>query len=145
MKSLRFISALLCTILAASAMVLLPALLPAASAQENVLDPACQGFNPDDPDAPLLCKENKETTQQTPSDNKIYGPGGLINNIANIITIVVGIASVIMIIIGGFRYILANGEPNNISGAKDTIMYAVIGLVIALVAQALVIFVINRL
>jgi len=62
----------------------------------------------------------------------------------NILSFVVGIAAVIMIIIGGFRYITSGGESSSVSGAKDTILYAVIGLVIVAMAQAIVRFVLVR-
>jgi hypothetical protein len=49
-----------------------------------------------------------------------------------------------MIIIGGFRYITAGGDSNNVSAAKNTIIYAIIGLVIVAFAQIIVQFVLNK-
>jgi hypothetical protein len=69
---------------------------------------------------------------------------GVIRNIINIFSIVVGAVSVIMIIIGGFRYIISNGDSNGVSGAKNTILYAIVGLVIVLFAQVIVRFVLTR-
>lgn len=93
------------------------------------------------------CSQGSDASicQNISSDNPIFGPKGLITRATQIITIIVGVASVIMIIIGGFRYIISTGDPNATKGAKDTILYAVIGLAIALVAQALVLFVLRRL
>ena len=65
----------------------------------------------------------------------------LIRNVINILLWAIGIVSVIMIIIGGFRYATSNGDSNQVSAAKNTIMYAVIGLVIAIFAYAIVNFV----
>lgn len=62
----------------------------------------------------------------------------------NILSWIVGVAAVIMIIIGGFKYVTSNGDANGTSGAKNTILYAVIGLVVAALAQALVQFVLNK-
>lgn len=56
----------------------------------------------------------------------------------------IGIISVIMIIIGGIRYTLSNGDASQIKSAKDTILYAVIGLVVALLAYAIVNFVVGQ-
>lgn len=56
----------------------------------------------------------------------------------------IGIISVIMIIIGGIRYTLSNGDSSQIKSAKDTVLYAVIGLVVALLAYAIVNFVVGR-
>ncbi len=67
-----------------------------------------------------------------------------IKNITNTLLIAVGVISVIMIIIGGIRYALSGGDENGVKGAKDTILYAVIGVVVSLLAYAIVNFVIGR-
>lgn len=64
--------------------------------------------------------------------------------VVNILSFVVGVAAVIMIIIGGFKYIIASGDSGNIKSAKDTILYAIIGLVIVALAQVVVRFVLNN-
>ncbi len=66
----------------------------------------------------------------------------LIRNIINTLLYLIGSVSVIMIIVGGIRYTTSNGEPGQIKAAKDTIMYAVIGLAVAIFAYAIVQFVI---
>ena len=58
--------------------------------------------------------------------------------------LVVGVIAVIMIIIGGLRYITSGGDSNNTKGAKDTILYAIIGLVVVAMAQVIVKFVLNK-
>lgn len=65
----------------------------------------------------------------------------LMKKIIDIFSIVVGSISVIMIIIGGFRYVISNGDTNGVSAAKNTILYAIVGLVIVLFAQVIVNFV----
>jgi cytochrome bd-type quinol oxidase subunit 2 len=64
--------------------------------------------------------------------------------IANTLIFIVGAISVLMVIIGGLRYVLSNGDSAGIKSAKDTIMYALIGVVVSLLAYALVSFVIGR-
>lgn len=54
-----------------------------------------------------------------------------------------GIIAVIVIIIGGFRYSTSMGDPGKLKSAKDTILYAVIGLVIVLLAFAITNFILN--
>ena len=56
----------------------------------------------------------------------------------------VGIIGVIMIIVGGFRYITSGGNDQNVASAKNTILYAIIGLVIVALAQLIVKYVLNR-
>ncbi len=68
----------------------------------------------------------------------------LLKKVINIISAVVGVIAVIMIVVGGFKYITSGGESSNVSGAKNTIIYAIIGLVIVAFAQIIVHFVINH-
>lgn len=69
---------------------------------------------------------------------------GLIATAINILSWIVGVAAVIMLLVGGFRYVTSGGDANSISAAKNTILYAIIGLVVAALAQALVRFVLRR-
>lgn len=62
-------------------------------------------------------------------------------NIVRLFSIVVGVISVIFIIYGGFKYITSGGDSNNVSAAKNTLIYALIGLVIVALAQFIVNFV----
>ena len=64
--------------------------------------------------------------------------------IINTLLYVVGIIAVIMIIVGGIKYTVSNGDASRIKSAKDTIMYAVVGLVVAMFAYTIVNFVITR-
>lgn len=68
----------------------------------------------------------------------------LITNIVNVFSVVVGIVAVIMIIIGGFRYITSGGDSGNVSGAKNTILYAIVGLIVVALAQFIVKFVLSK-
>ena len=61
----------------------------------------------------------------------------------NIILWVVGVAAVIVIIVAGLKYVTSSGNPSAVSSAKTTILYAVIGLVIAITAYAIVNFVLK--
>ena len=64
-------------------------------------------------------------------------------DITNILLYIVGAVSVIMLVIGGIRYTISNGDQGAIKGAKDTILYAVIGIIVALLAFAIVNFVLT--
>lgn len=74
---------------------------------------------------------------------KLFGAGSIWNNILNVLTIVIGAVSVLMIIIGSFRYTLSQGDQNAINGAKNTIIYSLVGLVLAATANAIVNFVLT--
>lgn len=91
-----------------------------AGANLDVTDPNCDGGN----------------AGQTVND--------IIATVINIFSIIVGVIAVIMIIIGGIKYITSGGDSNNISSAKTTIIYAIIGLVVVALAQVIVRFVLER-
>lgn len=94
-------------------------------------------------DTSTFCLEASKT--QTSSDNGIFGANGILNKATNLLIVVIGIAGVIVIIIGGIRYVLSSGDPKNINAAKDLIIYAIVGMVIAVVAKGIIAFVINKL
>jgi len=64
--------------------------------------------------------------------------------VINIFSLVVGIVAVIMIIVGGLKYITSGGDAGNVTGAKNTIIYAIVGLVVVALAQFIVRFVLGR-
>ena len=68
----------------------------------------------------------------------------IIRLVINVFSLIVGVVSVIMIIIGGLKYITSGGEGSNIQGAKNTILYAIIGLVVVALAQVIVQFVLEK-
>jgi hypothetical protein len=108
----------------------------------NVVDPSCFDSDGKPITGSVLCGDN---TPQTFDDNRIFGPNGIMTKAARLLAMVVGVAAVIMIIVGGFQYVLASGDPSNITNAKNTILYAIIGLLVALLAQAIISFVLVRL
>lgn len=68
---------------------------------------------------------------------------GYLRDITNTLLFVVGAIAVIVIIIGGLKYVTADGDASKIKGAKDTILYAIVGIVIAILAFAIVNFIIG--
>jgi len=70
--------------------------------------------------------------------------GTVVKTIVNILSLIVGAVSVIVIIIGGLRYITSGGDAQKTAGAKNTILYAVVGLVVVIFAQIIVAFVISE-
>ena len=68
----------------------------------------------------------------------------LIRTIINVISVVVGVVAVVMIVLGGLKYITSGGDSSNVSSAKNTIIYAVIGLVVVALAQFIVQFVLDK-
>lgn len=85
---------------------------------------ACGGYQDS-----VVCDAREETS--TP----------IISGVINILLLAAAVVSVIMIIIGGFKYTTSNGDANKVASAKNTIMYAIIGLLVAVFAYSIVSFV----
>ncbi len=128
-KKLRSLVIAAAAVFAVAAPVALPATVSAADSA-NIKGNLCTGAN--------LQTSGGSCTEDTGSFSKV------LSTIINIFSLVVGIVAVIMVIIGGFNYITSGGNEGKVSTAKNTILYAVIGLIIVAFAQALVRFVINK-
>ena len=76
---------------------------------------------------------------------ELLGEGGVFETIANILLILIGAVAVIMLIIGGLRYVVSGGDSSAIEGAKNTILYAIIGIVVAFLAYAAINFLTEQL
>lgn len=72
---------------------------------------------------------------------QLVGDGGVFNRITSILLFIVGAVAVVMLIFGGIRYIVSGGDQANVTAAKNTILYAIIGIIVALLAYAAVKFV----
>lgn len=81
--------------------------------------------------------------EQTAGD-PLTGPEGIILKIARIVAIIAGLAAIIFIVLAGIRYITSAGEPAEVTKAKKTIIFALAGLVVIFLAQAIISFVIGR-
>lgn len=74
----------------------------------------------------------------------LLSSGGFVFNVINAVLLIIGALSVIMVIVGGLRYVLSGGDPAGLKSAKDTILYALVGLAVALLAYSIVSFVVTR-
>ena len=117
-------------------------LAPAAYAQSQVTHDIQNG---------LCSGSNLQITENPSSSSCNNGPNGvdqvnrILRKIVNFLSALVGVVAVIMIIVGGFRYITSGGNDTSVTSAKNTILYAIIGLVIVALAQVLVRFVLDKL
>ena len=120
---MRNVSKLILSILVAGAMSLVPfSLTSALTLQQGAEAARCDG-----------CPED------------LFGPFGVFKQVTNTILYIVGIVAVIMLIIGGIKYVISGGDSKKVTDAKNTVLYAIIGLVIAFLAFAIVNFVISAL
>lgn len=96
-----------------------------------------------DPFGPCAGVTDSSVCNAAGSGGRLFGPGSIWNNILNILTFVLGAIAVLMIIIGAFRYALSSGDQANITSAKNTIIYALVALIVAVMANAIVNFVLT--
>ncbi len=75
----------------------------------------------------------------------LFGADSVFTKIVNILLFLIGAVSVIMLIIGGIKYTISGGDSGQVTSAKNTILYAIIGLVVAFLAFAIVNFVLDKL
>ncbi len=69
---------------------------------------------------------------------------GTLQAIVNVVIGIIGFVAVVMTVIGGFQYTLSAGDAGKVKKAKDTILYGIIGLVVALLSFAIVNFVLTN-
>jgi len=112
------------------------ALVPATPALAyNPLDKAC---STGDAKASTACNAD------TQDDSKITGPNGVIVRVTRIVAAIGGIAAVIMIIVYGVSLITSYGDSSKATSARNGIIAACIGLVVIVLAQAIVVFLISN-
>lgn len=83
------------------------------------------------------CKAASEGTTSNPIVE-------ILKVVLELLSIVVGIASVVGVIIGGIKFITSNGDPKAVKVARDTVLYSLVGACVVVFAQAIVAFVLNN-
>lgn len=135
-KMIKKIKQLFVTALASTMLFAPLAMAPAAHAESfNLQDSVCSGTNID------LTKTDSSCVTDTTADTKV---NDTVKLALNLFSAIVGIIAVVMIIVGGIKYITSGGDSGNVTAAKNTILYAVIGLVVVALAQIIVKFVLGR-
>lgn len=110
------------------------AALPAKAVASDVLN-VCSGAASDS----AVCKDKANKT-----NNPLSGKNGLLLKITRIVAIVAGVVAVIILIISGLNMMLASGDMQKVTKARNGFIYALIGLVVIVLAQAIVSFVASR-
>ena len=90
----------------------------------------------------LTLSEGVEAARCDGCPENLFGDNGVFRQVTNTVLYIVGIIAVIMLIVGGIRYITSGGDAKKVTDAKNTVLYAIIGLVICLLAFAIVNFVV---
>ena len=94
----------------------------------------------------LTLEGGAEAAQGTDQENTtLFGVGGIFETVTNILLFLIGAIAVIMLVIGGIRYVVSGGDQAAVTAAKNTILYAIVGIIVAFLAYAAVQFVIQGL
>lgn len=116
-----------------------PVVLPSSVAAVNIRNNVCSGAS----NLEIAGGENNAAADCAVAnqDSKV---NNIIKTILNIFSVIVGIVAVVMIVVAGFKYITSGGKDESVKGAKNTILYAIIGLVVVALAQIVVQFVLSK-
>lgn len=90
-----------------------------------------------------VCSGVGEVSGQTGCSSNTSGLDKIIGTVVDILSSIVAIAAVIMIVVAGLRFVISGGESQKIAGARNTIIFALIGLVVVALAQVIVHFVLG--
>ena len=93
----------------------------------------------------LTLQEGAEAARCDGCPKDLFGDTGVFKQVTNTILYIVGIIAVIMLVIGGIKYVVSGGDAKKVTDAKNTVLYAIIGLIIAFLSYAIVNFVITAL
>ena len=93
----------------------------------------------------LTLREGAEAARCDGCPSELFGETGAFRQITNTVLFIVGVIAVIMLIIGGIKYVISGGDSKKVTDAKNTILYAIIGMVIAVFSYAIVTFVLSAL
>lgn len=99
----------------------------------DVLKSVCDNATNQTGSTPAICKDNN---QQNPT-NPVYS---ILKSVLNILSYAIGIIAVIVIVVAGLRLILSGGDPQTLNSARNAIIYAAVGIVVAALAQSIVVF-----
>ena len=93
----------------------------------------------------MTLREGAEAAKCDECPENLFGDTGIFRTITNTVLYIVGVIAVIMLIIGGIKYVISGGDAKKVTDAKNTVLYAIIGLIVAFLAFAIVNFVITSL
>ena len=96
-------------------------------------------------DADSSVSRGAEAARADGMPSELLGDNGVFRQVTNTILLIVGIISVVMLVYDRLRYIISGGDSKKVTDAKNTILYAIIGLIIAILAYAIIGFVLNTL
>lgn len=102
----------------------------------DITNKACEGVSDS-----AVCKD----AAAGKTDNPLFGANGALTKVISIISLILGIIAIIILVVSGIRFALSQGDPSKVNVIRNTITYAIVGVVVAALAQALVNLVLKKL
>jgi hypothetical protein len=93
--------------------------------------------------SPIL--EGAQYARSSSQPANLFGMTGVFTIISNTLLFIVGALAVLMLIVGGLRYVLSGGNQTSVTAAKNTVLYAIVGLIVSILAYAVINFVLSSL
>lgn len=143
-KSLRILPA---TVIISGLFIFTPAAIASAQTPDPTSDQSSSAVTTGTIQNGLCNGANLQISDQTCNNTDQQGVEKItkvIQDLINTLSLIVGIVAVVMIMIGGLRYITSGGSDTSVTSAKNTILYAIIGLIIVALSQVMVRFVIHK-
>lgn len=86
-----------------------------------------------------VCQDKKKT------GNPVSGNGSLLLKITNLITIIAGVAAIIVIVVAGLKFVQSSGSSDDVTSARRTLIYAIVGLIVIVLARTLISLILSKL
>ena len=120
--------------------VMSPSLVSAVELNDTICGQEAQDRREIEPE---ICTDI-EGSQGEDAVNPLYGPEGIVTRAIFGVSLAIGVVAILVIIIGGIKMTLSNGDAGKVKGARDQVIYACVGLIVAALAQAIVWFVLRK-
>ena len=138
MRFLRNLSALL---VAAFILATPVVAFAATSTTSDEINKACETAKANGGEQPSYCKTVDTVTADT---DPVTGANGIFVRVTNVIGFISGVVAIVIIIIAGGRLVLSRGDSAKIVTARQTIIYALVGLVVIVTARQIIVFILTR-
>lgn len=111
-------------------------IFPSTATAVDLNSEACQGITDS-----AVCKDASAGR----TDNPLFGPNGALTRVISVLSMVLAVIAVIVLIIAGIRFAVSQGNSQSVGNVRNTVIYAMVGLVVAALSQALVQLVLTKL
>lgn len=91
-----------------------------------------------------VCSDS-QSAERNPSSSPLVGKDGIITKVVSLLGFVVGLLAVIMLIVSGIRFAINGSNPQEVNKARNGVIYAIVGIFVAILAQGIVQFILVKL